>query len=61
MRRARANRHVNMRAGPDDGAQVLMVVPALAEIEAEDGCGWCEVAYQGRTGYIYKSFISYAD
>ena len=61
MRPATANRHVNMRAGPDDAAEVLMVVPARARIEAEDDCGWCQVVYQGRSGYIYKSFISYAD
>lgn len=36
-----------------------MVVPASAQIEAETDCGWCEISYQGRTGFVYKSFISY--
>lgn len=61
MRAATATQYVNMRAGPDDDAEVLMVVPAQARIEAESDCGWCAVAYQGRSGYIYRSFIHYSD
>lgn len=59
MRPATTTRYVNLRAGPDDGAQVLAVVPERAAIDAEEDCGWCEVTYQGRSGYIYKSFIRY--
>jgi hypothetical protein len=61
MRAAIATNYVNMRAGPDDDAEVLVVVPALAEIEAEEDCNWCAVVFDGREGYIYRSFISYAD
>lgn len=61
MRAATATQYVNMRAGPDDDTEVLMVVPAQARIEAEADCGWCAVAYQGRSGYIYRSFIRYSD
>ncbi len=50
---------VNMRAGPSDDASVLMIVPGSAEIEAETGCNWCAVSYDGREGYIYKNFINY--
>lgn len=56
---ATTTNYVNLRAGPDDDAEVLMVVPALARIEAEAGCNWCAVSYDGRSGYIYKTFISY--
>lgn len=56
---ATATAWVNLRTGPSDDAEVLMVVPALADIEAEAGCNWCAVTYDGRTGYIYKTFISY--
>ena len=59
MRPAVATRYVNMRAGPDDDAEILAVVPALAEIEAEQDCNWCAVTYQGQSGYVYRSFISY--
>ncbi len=49
---------VNMRAGPDNDAAVLTVVPANASIMAQDDCEhWCAVVYEGRQGYIYKSFI----
>ena len=56
---ARATAWVNMRAGPADEAEVLMIVPGNAEIQAETDCGWCAVSYDGRDGYIYKNFISY--
>lgn len=59
MRPAVATRYVNMRAAPDDDAEILAVVPALAEIEAEQDCNWCAVTYQGQSGYVYRSFISY--
>jgi acetylornithine deacetylase/succinyl-diaminopimelate desuccinylase-like protein len=56
---AKATAWVNLRAGPSDDAEVLMVVPALADIEAEAACNWCAVSYDGREGFIYKTFISY--
>lgn len=59
MQSAITTKYVNLRVGPDDDADVLMVVPALAEIEAEAGCNWCAVTYDGRSGYMYKTFISY--
>jgi len=55
---AKANRYVNMRAAPEDGATILAVVPANASIEAETDCRWCEVSYKGQKGYIFQSFIS---
>lgn len=59
MQPATTTQYVNMRAGPDDNAEVLEVVPALASIEAETDCNWCAVAYEGRSGYIYRTFLSY--
>jgi hypothetical protein len=56
---AKATRWVNLRSGPSDDAEVLLVVPGLASIKAESGCNWCAVTYDGREGYIYKNFISY--
>lgn len=56
---ATTTRYVNMRAEPGDDGEVLEVVPALANIEAEGNCDWCAVSYEGRQGYIYKTFISY--
>lgn len=59
MRQATTTRYVNMRAGPADDAEVLLVVPALEKVEAEADCDWCTIRYDGRTGYIYKTFLSY--
>lgn len=58
---ATTTKWVNMRDGPADEAEVLMVVPALEEIQAETGCNWCAVTYDGKAGFIYKTFISYAE
>jgi hypothetical protein len=59
MRAAVVTRAVNMRAAPNGRAQVLTVVPGSSEIRAETDCSWCEIDYQGRSGFIYKSFITY--
>lgn len=59
MRTAVVRRAVNMRAAPNGRAQVLTVVPASSEVRAETDCSWCEISYQGRSGFIYKSFIDY--
>ena len=60
FRAATASQSVNMRAGPSDEAEVLAIVPARAEIEAEtDRASWCAVSFDGRRGYIYKSFVDY--
>lgn len=59
MRAATVRQAVNLRAAPNKRGKVMMVVPASAQIEAEANCGWCEISYQGRTGFIYKSFINY--
>ncbi len=54
---ASVTRYVNLRDGAADEARILAVVPANAEIEAERNCGWCTVVYEGKRGFIYKSFI----
>lgn len=56
---ATTTKWVNMRTGPSDDAEVIEVVPALATVSAQAGCDWCAVSYEGREGYIYKTFLSY--
>lgn len=59
---ARAAKYVNLRASPDNEGAVLAVVPASAEILAEENCvHWCTVVHNGRRGYVYKSFIERPD
>lgn len=56
-RTAPVNSDVNLRAGPDNKAKVIKVVPRKSKVEVI-GCNyWCEVIYAGKRGYIYKSFI----
>ena len=58
MRPAQADKWVNMRAAPGNKSRVLTVVPAGSDIMAEAGCRhWCKVVYDGKEGYIYKTFI----
>lgn len=59
MRPATVSSAVNMRAGPDNDAEVVRVLPARAGIDAEADCNWCRVVHEGATGYVYKSFIEY--
>jgi hypothetical protein len=48
---------VNMRARPDNSAPVILVVPGRRHVEVI-GCDfWCEVVYNGKRGWIYKSFV----
>lgn len=49
---------VNLRAGPSDGAKVLLTIPRGAKVQTSGGCRhWCPVTYDGRSGFVYKSFI----
>lgn len=56
---ARVKSAVNLRAAPRNNAEVLTVLPANAQIEAQSDCNWCAVTYEGRSGFVYKSFIAY--
>lgn len=58
LKPGRAAKWVNLRAGPDNDAAVLAVVPYDAAILTQPDCPhWCAVVYDGRQGYIYKSFV----
>lgn len=56
-RTASVNAPVNMRKGPGSKHGVLMVIPRRAKIGVIDCDQWCKISYEGRTGYIYKSFV----
>ncbi|MEO8667941.1 MAG: SH3 domain-containing protein [Bauldia sp.] len=48
---------VNMRAGPDNGDRVVAVIPAGRAFEVL-GCKlWCEVAFNGKRGWVFKDLI----
>lgn len=56
-RNGRITKAVNLRAGPDNGARVLGVIPARATVRIVGCKMWCTVEYGGRRGYIFKSFV----
>ena len=56
-RTASVNAPVNMRKGPGSKHGVLMVIPRSAKVDIYDCDQWCKIGYEGRTGYIYKSFV----
>jgi hypothetical protein len=55
---ARVTTAVNMRSGPKKGASALGVVPAGTAVNVISCDGWCQVSYNGRTGWVYKSFLA---
>ncbi|MAS08190.1 MAG: hypothetical protein CL534_26340 [Ahrensia sp.] len=55
---AQADKYVNLRSGPDNESEILEIIPANAELLAEENCThWCAVTHDGLQGYVYKTFI----
>lgn len=51
---------VNMRKSPSRTADIVCKVPVGAEIDIIDDQGqWCEIAYDGKTGYMMSNYIEY--
>ena len=55
---ARVTAAVKLRSGPAKGSGVLTVVPAGSAVNVLSCNGWCQVAYNGRTGWVYKNFLA---
>lgn len=51
-------KHVNMRAGPDNSAAILAVLPEGSPVEVVQCDQWCEVISGGQRGWIYRDLIS---
>ncbi len=50
---------VNMRVGPDMASAVVCVLPKNSVAEKTGTFGnWYEVIYQGKSGYVYKTYLS---
>ena len=55
---AQADKYVNLRAEPTNESEVIEIIPANADLLAEENCThWCAVSHDGRQGYVYKTFI----
>lgn len=55
---ARVTAAVKLRSGPTKGSGVLGVVPAGSAVNVLSCDGWCQVSYNGRTGWVYKNFLA---
>ncbi|WP_109575857.1 SH3 domain-containing protein [Aminobacter sp. AP02] len=56
-REATIKRSVNMRAKPQKGGQVLGVIPAKTSVELVACTQWCEIVFNGKRGYVFKTYI----
>jgi hypothetical protein len=52
------NTAVNMRAGPDNEAPVVAVVPAGGRVTVTSCKFWCEVVFDGERGWVYNEFVN---
>lgn len=50
-------RAVTMRSGPKKNAAAISTVPAKASVQVMGCQKWCQIVYNGKTGWIYKSYI----
>lgn len=49
---------VTMRSGPRKGAGAIGTIPTNATVSVAPGCkSWCQVTWNGKTGYIYKGYL----
>lgn len=50
-------RAVNMRSRPANGSQTVTVIPGGSSVGVISCRHWCQVEYDGRRGYVYKTFL----
>jgi len=50
-------RAVTMRSGPKKGAAAIVTVPAKASVQVVSCKRWCEIVYNGKHGWVYKSYV----
>ncbi|CCV11800.1 SH3 domain-containing protein [Mesorhizobium sp. STM 4661] len=50
-------RAVTMRTGPKKNAAAMVTVPAKTSVQVMGCKQWCQIVYNGKRGWIYKSYI----
>ncbi|QDC10157.1 DUF1236 domain-containing protein [Oceanicola sp. D3] len=58
---ATATTDLNLRSGPGPEFEVIGVIAGLDQAEVEgclDGGAWCEVTYDGQTGWAHRHYLS---
>ncbi|UVK41766.1 SH3 domain-containing protein [Mesorhizobium sp. AR10] len=48
---------VTMRASPKKNATAMVTVPAKTSVQVMSCKKWCQIVYNGKRGWVYKSFI----
>ncbi|MER9595131.1 SH3 domain-containing protein [Mesorhizobium sp. M0244] len=50
-------RSVTMRIGPKKNAAAILTVPAKTSVQVMSCKQWCQIVYNGKRGWVYKSYI----
>ncbi|OHV88638.1 SH3 domain-containing protein [Mesorhizobium sp. ORS 3428] len=50
-------RPVTMRTGPKKGAAAIITIPAKASVQVMSCKKWCEIVYDGKHGWVYKTYV----
>ncbi|MDX8452437.1 SH3 domain-containing protein [Mesorhizobium sp. VK9D] len=50
-------RAVTMRSGPKKGAAAIVTIPAKSSVQVMSCKQWCEIVYDGKHGWVYKSYV----
>ncbi|MFK0690631.1 SH3 domain-containing protein [Mesorhizobium sp. IMUNJ 23033] len=48
---------VTMRAGPKQKAAAMLTVPAKTSVQVISCKKWCQIVYNGKRGWVYKTYI----
>jgi hypothetical protein len=54
------NTDVRLHTGPSNGSRSIGVVPRKATVQVLSCQGWCKVSYEGKEGFVFKSFLGRA-
>lgn len=50
-------RSVTMRTAPKKNAAAILTVPAKTSVQVMSCKQWCQIVYNGKRGWIYKSYV----
>jgi uncharacterized protein YraI len=57
QQKVKVTSYVNMRSKPQSGSSTITVIPAGVSVDLYRCDRWCEVGYNGKRGWVYKTFV----
>ncbi|TJW16715.1 MAG: SH3 domain-containing protein [Mesorhizobium sp.] len=48
---------VTMRTGPKNKAAAMVTIPAKTSVQVMSCKKWCQIVYNGKRGWVYKSYV----